>query len=99
MLLKFIKSGSSDPGVGEINNEFVTWQFGDYSTADDIKGPDVGVRYEAPDLYLRRPFGSVNADEHFNARITVGGVGIVGTGTMVSMAHRASELPCRSTIG
>jgi hypothetical protein len=98
VLLEFIKSGGGHPGVGEVNNEFVPGQLGNDATADHIKGADVGVRDKAPDLYLRRLFEGVDPDEHLDAWIPVGGVGVVRTGMAMSMAHRASELPHRMRI-
>jgi hypothetical protein len=94
-LLEFIESRSRHPGVGEVNNEFVPGQLGDDTAADYIEGPDVGVCHEAPDLYLCRLLDGVYADEHPDARIPVGGMGVIRTGMTMSRTHKASELPHR----
>ena len=77
--MEFIESGGRHSGVGEVNNKFVLGQLGDDATADYIECPDVGMRHEAADLNLCRLFDGVDADENPDARIPVGGVGVVGT--------------------
>jgi len=95
MLVKFFNGLGRHTGVGEIHHDLVPGQFGGHSAADDIKGPDIRRRNDAPHIDSRRLFKGVDPNEHPDARIPVRGVRVVRAGpvSVLPVRHAASELP------
>jgi hypothetical protein len=50
MLLEFVEGRGRHPGMREINHHVIPWKPGGDPAADDVEGPDVGVRHDAPNV-------------------------------------------------
>lgn len=69
MLSQFIKGRGRHPGTGEINHDLIAWKLCDASAAEDVKGPEVGVRHNAPNDDSGCLFDGVNSDDCFDPRV------------------------------
>ena len=95
VVLEFIKGRGRDPGMREINHDLIPWQLGDGPAADDVEGPEVGVRHNAPNVDFGCLLDGVYSDDYFDPQVPVGPVGKIRAGLVVlGMVHGATELPC-----